>query len=265
MTKLNWDKVGERLYEAGLDRGVLYLRDGSAVAWSGLTSVEETLDDDAVPFYLDGIKYLDHEVIGDYGAKLKAFTYPDEFEELHGSGSIGGGLFVHDQKPQMFGLSYRTRLGNDLDGTDHGYKIHILFNVLAQEDNSSYTTIGQQASPLEFSWTLLTTPDSATGYRPTAHLVIDSTEINQYALTNLEKLLYGTDTEDAQLPTLQEMVQFAIDNGIITITDNEDGTWSATGPDELVYLIDSTTLEIDDVDVTWLDADTYTIETTTLD
>jgi hypothetical protein len=264
MTMLSWSKVGERLFEAGLDRGVLYPPAGTPVAWSGLTSIEESVDDDAVAFYIDGIKYLDHEVLGDFSAKLKAFTYPDEFEEFDGVKPIATGLLAHDQPAKSFGLSYRTQIGNDVDGSDHGYKIHILYNVLAVAESTTFASIAAETNPLEFAWTLLTTPDTATGYRPTAHLVIDSTEVNEYVLANLESMLYGTPTADPYLPTLQQMVQFAIDNGLITITDHGDGTWSATGPDQLVELLTSTSFQIDEIDVVWVDANTYTITTTTL-
>jgi hypothetical protein len=139
-----------------------------------------------------------------------------------------------------------------------------LYNVLAVAESTTFASIAAETNPLEFAWTLLTTPDTATGYRPTAHLVIDSTEVNEYVLANLESMLYGTPTADPYLPTLQQMVQFAIDNGLITITDHGDGTWSATGPDQLVELLTSTSFQIDEIDVVWVDANTYTITTTTL-
>ena len=142
MTALVWDQVGERRYETGVDRGVLYPPIGNPVPWNGLVSVNETVSREVKPYYIDGIKFLDHHVPGSYAAKLVAFTYPDEMDGLVGTQEFSPGVFIHDQRsPKLFNLSYRTRVGNDLEGLDHGYKIHILYNLLATLDDVTYTTL----------------------------------------------------------------------------------------------------------------------------
>lgn len=262
MTRLSWDQIGSRFYETGVDHAVLYLPSGGGVAWSGLTGVEESPDDENAPAYLDGVKYLDREVIGDFSGKLRAFTYPDEFEQFNGLGSVGTGLSVGNQRAKAFGLSYRTRIGNALEGADYGYRIHILYNVLAVAEASAYSSTAEQNDPLEFSWGLTTTPAMVSGYRPTAHVVIDSTQVTPRALQALEDLLYGTDENDPQLLSLTDLVAYAIEFGIITITDNGDGTWSASGPDALIEMLDETSFQISSANATYLDADTYEISTT---
>lgn len=194
MAKLVWDKVGQRLYEAGLDRGVLYKEDSSGVAWNGLTSIDENLDNiTSDPKYFDGVKYLDEPAVGDYSATLTAFTYPDEFLEYEGVESLGDGLFVGDQRPKQFGLTYRTRVGNDIEGTDHGYKIHILYNLTAVPSPSAFETIGDVVTPRDFSWELNAVPELVPGFRPTAHFILDSRFLPGDILEVIEDILYGTE------------------------------------------------------------------------
>lgn len=207
MTKLLWDQVGERFYEAGIDRGVLYLADGSGVAWSGLTSVEEDFGGDSTsPSYFDGVKTRDTPSIGDYSATLSALTYPPEFLEYEGSGALGNGLFVDDQPAKMFGLSYRTLVGNDVDGQDHGYKIHILYNLTATPEAVSNNTLNDSPTPTPFGWKISSIPASAPGYRPTAHVIVDSRHLSKNRLFGLEDILYGTTVENPRLPKLSELI-----------------------------------------------------------
>lgn len=264
MTQLAWDQVGERRFETGVDRGVLYLPDGGGIAWSGLTGVDENSEDTSTPFYLDGIKYLNAESIGDFKAVLKALTYPDEFEPFIGIGSFGDGLMIGEQPTKRFGLSYRTRIGDDLSGIDAGYKIHILYNVSATPSVNNYQSLGAQIAPLEFSWALSTSPMIVSGHRPTAHIVIDSTKLDLDILGGLESILYGTDSTDPSLPTLAEFLDLLETWQSITITDNGDGTWTASsiGPDDLIVMLDDTTFQINKADATYLDEDTYEISTT---
>lgn len=268
MAPLLWDQVGERHFEAGLDRGVLYLPDGTAVAWNGLTAIDENVADASTPYHLDGVKYLNAESLGDFAATLHAFTYPDEFEPFIGVSSYGNGLLVYDQTPDTFNLSYRTRLGNDLEGVDLGYEIHILYNVKAVPDVRNYQSLAQQVTPVEFAWALSTTPEIVDGYRPTAHVVLNSTELDPEFLTALEGLLYGTVDADPNLPPLQELINTVTTWATIVITDNGDGTWTATIPDpdvsEDLVMLDSTTFQISNVDATYLDPDTYEVSTTFL-
>lgn len=211
MTKLLWGQVGERVYEAGVDRGVLYLADGSGVAWTGLTSVDEDFGGDGTsPTFFDGVKTRDTPSFGDFSATLNAYNYPNEFLNYEGAGSLGNGLFVSNQDPKMFGLSYRTLVGNDIDAVDHGYKIHILYNLTASSESKGRETLSDSPVPLNFSWRLSSVPQNVNGYRPTAHVIFDSTQLTGIGLLGaLEDILYGTDTDDARLPTINELIDFA--------------------------------------------------------
>lgn len=203
MTALVWDQVGERRYETGVDRGVLYPPSGSAVPWNGLVSVDEVLSREVKPYYIDGIKFLDHHVPGSYAGKLTAFTYPDEMDTLMGTEEFSPGIFIHDQRsPKLFNLSYRTRVGNDVEGVDYAYKIHILYNLLAILNDTSFSTIGDTVEPQVFSWSIYGTPSVIFGVRPTSHISLDTRRIDPGVLASLEDLLYGSDDVDPALPTL---------------------------------------------------------------
>jgi hypothetical protein len=222
MTKLIWDRIGERLFEVGVDRGVLYLSDSSGVSWNGLTSVDEdTGDDTSNPVYFDGIKYLDVPLIGDYSATINAFTYPDEFLEFEGITELGEGLYVDGQDSKLFGLSYRTLVGNDLEGIDYGYKIHLVFNLTAIPDSVSYETVSESPNPIQFSWKITGIPEEAPGYRPTAHVIFDSRFLNESMLMGIEAILYGAnetlDVLDGGSPS--QTSSELIDGGIPSSTD----------------------------------------------
>lgn len=195
MAKLNWDQVGERLYEIGLDRGVLYFDDdNNGVAWNGLISVDENEGgSDATPVYFDGIKVNDTPAYGDYSATLTAFTYPDEFLEFEGIVSLGSGLFVDGQTQKQFGLSFRTLIGNDIEGTDHGYKVHLLYNLVVVPDSMTAETLSDSLSISDLSWKISAVPELATGYRATAHVILDSRLLPSDLLTTIEGILYGTE------------------------------------------------------------------------
>lgn len=262
MAKLAWDQPEERPYESGVDRGVLYLPTGEGVAWNGLTAVEEDAYESTEPVYVDGVKYRDVQKIDDYAATLKAFTYPDEFLEFDGVLAVGEGLYVGDQRARTFGLSYRTGVGNDADGDDYGYKIHIVYNITASTDTKEYATQGEESSAMEFSWKLNAVPPAYPGFRPTAHIIVDSTLINRFLLSDIEDVLYGTDTTDAYLPPIDDLAGMAATFTTIDIIDNGDGTWTAVGPDELITMTDATTFRIDEVNAVFIDDDTYQISTT---
>lgn len=258
MAQLAWDVVGERRFETGIDRGVLYLPD--PVVWNGLRSVEEKFTDGSLPYYVDGIKYLDSEVPSDFAATVKAITYPDALDLLDGAGAIGTGLFVQDQPRRgRFGLTYRTRMGNDVEGTDHGYQIHILYNVVAVSEAATFTSLSNQPSLTEFGWTILATPTAYDGSKPTAHIILDSTQLQPYLLRTLEGMLYGTEETDAHLPTLPELAEFIINWDLIEIIDNGDGTWTAIGPDEYFSMLGDGIFQITNASAVYLDADTYEI------
>lgn len=206
MTALAWGAAGDRRYETGIDRGVLYLLDGTAVAWNGLTGVNEVRTREIKSYYLDGVKYLDRHVPGSYAAKLTAFTYPDELEGLLGNPEFAPGVTVYDQKASYFHLSYRTGIGNDVDGKDHGYKIHVVYNVTASPSDVGIATLGESVVATPFEWNLVGTPQLLYGLRPTAHISIDSTRIDPDVLELVEAALYGTDDDDADLPSLIDLL-----------------------------------------------------------
>lgn len=212
MTALQWDQVGERLYETGVDHGVLYIPDEAGVydtgfAWNGLTTVTESPSGaEASPQYADNIKYLNLISAEEFAATIEAFTYPDEFAQCDGSAFPATGVMVGQQSRKTFGLCYRTRLGNDLDGTDHGYKLHLIYGCLAAPSEKAYTTINDSPEAISFSWEVTTTPVAATDLKPTALMVIDSTLVNSADLAALEEILYGAVGVEPRLPLPDEVI-----------------------------------------------------------
>jgi hypothetical protein len=211
MPPLAWDQVGERLFETGVDRGVLYIPDVSGVyalgvAWNGLTTVTESPSGaESNPQFADNIKYLNLLSAEDFGGTIEAFTYPDEFGQCDGSVVPEPGVVLGQQGRKSFGLCYRTLVGNDVEGTEHGYKLHLLYGCLASPSEKAYATINDSPEAISFSWEFTTTPAPATGYKPTALIVVDSTVVEADALGELEDLLYGT-TAAAKLPTPDEVI-----------------------------------------------------------
>lgn len=212
MTALAWDQVGERLYETGVDRGVLYIPDESGEyaeghAWNGLTTVTESPSGaESNPQYADNVKYLNLVSAEEFGATIEAFTYPDEFAQCDGTAVPSPGLAIGQQSRKSFGLAYRTRLGNDLEGVDHGYKLHLIYGALAAPSEKAYATINDSPEAIAFSWEVTTTPVQVTDLKPTAQMVIDSTKVDEADLTALEEILYGNVGDDARLPLPDEVV-----------------------------------------------------------
>ena len=211
MSKLVWDKTGERFYETGVNQGVLYPQgiNGTypkGVAWNGLTAVTESpTGAEATPLYADNIKYLNLMSAEEFGATIEAYTYPDEFAKCDGSAEIADGVMIGQQSRKAFGLSYKTTLGNDVDGNDHGYKLHIIYGALAAPSEKGYSTINDSPEAITFSWEVTTTPVSVTGFKPTASIVIDSTKADKDKLTALEAILYGETETEARLPLPDEV------------------------------------------------------------
>ena len=199
MSRLIWDKTGERYYETGVKQGVLYPMGSSGsyaagVAWNGLTAVTESPSGaEATALYADDIKYLNLLSAEEFGATIEAYTYPDEFAECDGSGSLAEGISIGQQKRKTFGLCYKTTLGNDTDGNDYGYKLHIIYGALAAPSEKAYATINDSPEAITFSWEISTTPVNVTGFKPTASLTIDSTKADPTKLAELETILYGKD------------------------------------------------------------------------
>lgn len=206
MTKLAWDLIGEKIYETGTDRGVLYIPNGSGVyntgfAWNGLYGLTESpTGAEPNPQYADNIKYLNLLSIEQFGATIEAYTYPEEFGQCDGTASPEPGIALGQQTRKTFGLSFRSRVGNDLDGPDHGYKLHLIYGALAAPSEKAYATMNESPEAVTFSWDLTTTPVEVPGYKPTASLTIDSTKVDATTLAALEDLLYGTVGTDPSLP-----------------------------------------------------------------
>lgn len=263
MATLVWDEVGSRVYEAGVDRGVLYLSDGSGVPWNGLTAVTEANTNESSSVYYDGMKINDLVVVGDFSGTISAITYPDEFLDFEGLALARPGVLYTNQKPKVFNLCYRTKVGNDVDGLDAGYKIHILYNVIAIPSDKSYATLDNDSNPSEFEWNITATPEEITGFRPTAHFIFDSRSLDPILLEDIERMLYGTETEDAELMTLSELVAFIDGWYIIEIVDNEDGTWTANSyHDEYITVDIDGSFEITHSNAVYSDSDTYDISDT---
>ena len=262
MAPLAWDEVGERFYQSGIDRGVLYLHDGTVVPWNGLTGVDEDSSSEVKSFHLDGVKYLQNFIPGDFSGKLTAFTYPEEFDKVNGVSPLAPGFDLYEQPAKSFNLSYRTKIGNDL--TDElGYKIHILYNVFANSDGHSYETVQDEVDPVEFSWNLSGTPSKLEGFRPTVHISIDSTKTPPEVMRLLEGELYGTETSEPRLLTIAEVAGYYGYLGQLIIVDHGDGSWSAIdGSNNYITMLDDTTFQIDNADATYLDSDTYEISST---
>ena len=205
-----WDESGKRYYETGVEKGVLYVAEGGAypngVPWNGLINVaEKPSGAEATPLYADNIKYLNLMSNEDFAAGIEAYYYPEEFEECDGSKEIAPGVTVGQQTRKKFGMSYVTKLGNDEKGTDHGYKIHLIYGCLAAPSEKSYGTVNESPEAITFSWELSTTPVNVPGLKPTACIVIDSTKVDAEKLKTLEAALYGTESKAAYLPLPTEL------------------------------------------------------------
>jgi hypothetical protein len=206
VAKLEWGVAGERFYETGVDRGVLYIAD-SGVAWAGLISISESSSGgEAKPYYIDGVKFLNIAAAEEYTANLEAFYNPPEFAVCDGVVSVQNGLFVTQQPRKSFNFSYRTKIGNDVDMSNHAYKIHIVYNALAAPSDRQHTTTSDSPDPSTLSWDITTLSPSITGYKPTAHLVIDSRMTLGATLIALEDILYGSEFNDPRLPSPDELI-----------------------------------------------------------
>ena len=212
MSKIIWDNAGERTYETGVDHSVLYpIQEGGlytkGVAWNGLTAVTESPSGaEATPLYADNIKYLNLLSAEDFGCTIEAYTYPDEFAECDGSAEIATGVYAGQQARKVFGLCYRTILGNDTDSNAHGYKLHLIYGCLASPSEKSYSTVNDSPEAITFSWEVKSTPVNVSGFKPTAVLTVDSTKVEPSKLAKLEEALYGSESTEAKLPTPDEVV-----------------------------------------------------------
>lgn len=211
MSALVWDQTTQKLYETGVDRGVLYPVSnnayGTGVAWNGLTAVNES-PSGAEPsdIYADNTKYLTLRSAETFGATIEAYTYPDEFAECDGSAQVATGVTIGQQPRKSFGLCYRTLVGNDTDGQDHGYKLHLIYGCTASPSEKSYQTVNDSPEAITFSWEVSTTPVNVEGHKPTAQLIVDSTKVDKAKLATLEAQLYGGENAEPKLPTPAEVI-----------------------------------------------------------
>lgn len=211
MAKLEWDKTGERFYETGVSNGVIYPQETGGkypkgAAWNGLTAITESPSGaEPSPLYADNIKYLNLMSVEEFGFSIEAYTYPKEFAACNGEGELAPGVKVGQQPRKTFGLSYRTIIGNDVDGDSHGYKLHLVYGALAAPSEMAHNTVNDSPEASTMSWECSTTPVSVPGLKPTAHIVIDSTTVDEAKLKELEKKLYGDESTEASLPLPDEV------------------------------------------------------------
>ena len=212
MSKLVWDQTGTREYETGVKNGVLYPQGENGTypagyAWNGLISVTESPSGaEATPLYADDIKYLNLMSNEEFGATIEAYMSPEEFDECDGTASLAAGISIGQQKRKQFGMAYKTTIGNDVDGNDYGYKIHIIYGALAAPSEKAYSTINDSPEAITLSWEVTTTPVTVEGFKPTSTVVIDSTKVDKTKLAALEAVLFGSESEGARLPLPDEIV-----------------------------------------------------------
>jgi hypothetical protein len=260
VTRIAWGAPGARYYEDGVDRGVLYV-DGNGYVWNGLVSVAETPNGgEHRSYYLDGIKHLNLTTLEEYEATINAVSSPPEFAECDGTKTLYQGLFATQQRRKPFGFSYRTMI--NVDSTpDVGYKLHIVYNALAAASDRNRNTRSDSSEIASLSWYIQATPPASLGlgYKPTAHFIVDSRITPGEILTQLEDILYGSEEEDARLPTQLEILNLFEVFATVQVTDNGDGTYTITAPDDVLVDNGDGTHTIDWASVVAVDPDTYTI------
>lgn len=253
MARLAWSAVGDRIYEGGVDRGVLYV-DGAGVPWNGLVSVDESPSGgEERSYYCDGVKYLILAAREEYKATINAFYSPREFDACDGQVAVRPGLFASQQRRKTFGLSYRSRIGNDVQGLNYGYKIHIIYNALASPSPRRYVTESSDPQASTLSWGIATKAVAVPDAMHSAHLVIDSTEASSYVLSLLEDILYGNDLNEPRLPDPEEIAALFDDDTEFTVTDLGDGEFEISGSDLAVQMLTTGVYQITHDNVVALD------------
>lgn len=218
MAKLTWDNAGEKRYETGTKKAVLFLQktDGTydnGVAFNGITAVTESPSGaEETALYADDIKYASLRSAEEFGGTIEAYTYPDEWKLCNGEAELGAGIVIGQQGRRSFGFSYVTTLGNDTAGNDYGYKIHLIYGASISPSEKSYATINDSPDAITFSWEFTTTPVNVTGFKPTSIITIDSTAVAPAKLTSIENLLYGTENAEPTLPTPAKILEILASN-----------------------------------------------------
>lgn len=213
MARLIWDEVGQRFFETGVKNGVLYVQDNdgaykNGVVWNGLTAVTESPSGaEETPLYADDVKYLTLRSAEEFGATVEAYTYPEEFEQCDGSASIADGVTIGQQARRAFGLCYRTSVGNDIQGQNYSYKLHLIYGCTVAPSEKSYSTINDNPEAITFSWELSTVPVPVDGFSPTASLVIDASKVEKGKMQQLEDALFGDETNEAKLLLPNEIME----------------------------------------------------------
>jgi len=219
MTKVDWGGPGTKIFEAGIDRGVLYVESDPGVPWIGLIQVAQNQSGGkTTPRYLDGVKISNRASSEEFEATIEGYTYPVEFEKCDGTSRFDSGLQITQQRRASFGLTYRTRVGNERSGLDLAYKIHIVYNLRAEPAEKGYKTLNDQNEPLTFSWNVTSRSIPVSGFRPSSHFIVDSRDVPNELLVALEDMLYGTDDSDPTLPSPAELV-FMFDSFQDTVYD----------------------------------------------
>ena len=253
MSQLVWNLPEDQVFEAGLDRGVIYLEDGSAVPWNGLSNVDDDGESTVKDFYIDGVKFLSTVSPRDWKGNLTAYTYPDEFAELIGIAELGDGLYVDSQASGRFDLSYRTMVSAPAVDMKQHYKIHLIYKVMASLDGFTNETLSSATKPTEFGFGLSAVPVMAPGIRPTAHIILDTRKMDDVTIASLESMLYGDADSDPTVPTIEELVNLLKFPDEVVVVYNEDGTWTATGSNENIYMLDNHGhFQIDSVNAEWV-------------
>lgn len=259
MSKLVWGDPSSRLYESGVDRGVLYVGGQPGIPWEGLTSVEMSPSGGgSKSYYLDGNKYLIASSAEEFGATINAYSYPPEFAQCDGSASPRPGLSLSQQRRKPFGFSYRTKVGSAMND-DLGYKIHIVYNALAEPSGRTYSSTGEDVEPIQFAWTINTRPPVISGFNRTSHVEIDSRTTDSQVLGLVEEALYGSDEDLPRLPSFDDLVAMYDAFFVFVVTDNGDGTFTISGPDDAITPLNDILLQFEWPTVVPVDENQYTI------
>lgn len=259
MARVKWGEPGSRKYYTGLDQGMIYRTDGPGVAWDGLISVENEQESDIEEIYYEGIKLNNIPFHGEHKGEITAYRYPDLFEAFQGYEEVRQGALIDGQRQDRFHLSYREQYGDDINGLVF-YRIHVLYNLLAVPKSIEHNTISDDVDLIEFEWDFTAIPERLPGHRPSSHLIFDSGQMDPFLLADVEDILYGFEDQNPTCPSMKAMLSLIDTWDRLIITDNGDGTWTATSLNDTdITMLSATEFEINADNVVYLDADTYEI------